>query len=377
MAADSTLLIIGASARAAAFSALRAGLKPWCADLFADADLRRVCPSLLVTDYPRGFAAAFDWAPPGPWIYTGGLENYPDLIDEWATRRPLWGNPGHVLRRVRDPFLVAQALADAGLPCPRLATQPADLLACPRWLVKPRRGSAGHGICFLNPSTTDWPNDRHYVQEFIDGKSYSAVFLAYAEVADLVGVCEQLVGMPWLHAAIFHYAGNISLRKLEYPALSSVADTLVRVVGLRGLFGIDFVVRDGAVLPIEINPRYTASVEVLEHAQGGYALDLHRWAFDPDRSPSARWLTIAPVVGKSIMFAQETLVFPHEGPWQETLRLPFSPTQMSDYADIPVAGQRIEAGQPILTVFAKGKFSAVQDALKERAESLDRHLFGR
>ena len=30
------LLLFGASTRAAAFSALRAGLKPWCVDLFAD-----------------------------------------------------------------------------------------------------------------------------------------------------------------------------------------------------------------------------------------------------------------------------------------------------------------------------------------------------
>ena len=38
------LLILGASARAAAFSALRIGLRPTCADLFADADLASACP---------------------------------------------------------------------------------------------------------------------------------------------------------------------------------------------------------------------------------------------------------------------------------------------------------------------------------------------
>ncbi len=41
MASPQHLLIFGASARAAAFSALRAGLQPWCADLFADADALR------------------------------------------------------------------------------------------------------------------------------------------------------------------------------------------------------------------------------------------------------------------------------------------------------------------------------------------------
>ena len=38
------LLILGASTRAAAFSALRAGLAPRCVDFFADRDLAAVCP---------------------------------------------------------------------------------------------------------------------------------------------------------------------------------------------------------------------------------------------------------------------------------------------------------------------------------------------
>ena len=36
---DKRLLIVGASVRAAAFSARRSGFDPECADLFADADL--------------------------------------------------------------------------------------------------------------------------------------------------------------------------------------------------------------------------------------------------------------------------------------------------------------------------------------------------
>ena len=50
------LAILGASARAAAQSAIRAGLSPWCADLFADRDL---CAMASVArcerhDYPHG-----------------------------------------------------------------------------------------------------------------------------------------------------------------------------------------------------------------------------------------------------------------------------------------------------------------------------------
>ena len=36
------LILIGASVRAAAFSARAAGYEPWCADLFGDVDLQNV-----------------------------------------------------------------------------------------------------------------------------------------------------------------------------------------------------------------------------------------------------------------------------------------------------------------------------------------------
>src|SRR5689334_10586671 len=88
------LLIIGASARAAAFSALRAGLQPCCADLFADADLQAVCPvqRLPAGKYPQGFLELAGSERSGPWMYTGGLENRPGLVRRMAQLRPLWGN---------------------------------------------------------------------------------------------------------------------------------------------------------------------------------------------------------------------------------------------------------------------------------------------
>ena len=52
-----------------------------------------------------------------------------------------------------------------------------------------------------------------------------------------------------------------------------------KAAGLRGLFGVDFVLRDGIPWPVEVNPRYTASVEVLEFAAGIRALTLHRSIF--------------------------------------------------------------------------------------------------
>src|SRR3974377_992463 len=71
------VLIVGASARAAAFSALRAGMLPGAVDRFGDRDPHAV--ARCVRGPPEACAEALleaaDDFPACPWLYTGGLEN--------------------------------------------------------------------------------------------------------------------------------------------------------------------------------------------------------------------------------------------------------------------------------------------------------------
>src|SRR5262245_17671687 len=122
MSSGEHLLIFGASARAAAFSALRAGLRPWCADLFGDADLQACCPVRVLApgSYPRGFIQAASEGPPGPWMYTGGLENRRSVVRRISATRPLWGNSAAVLRRARSPRTLQTACREAGISCPAI-----------------------------------------------------------------------------------------------------------------------------------------------------------------------------------------------------------------------------------------------------------------
>src|SRR5207249_4448310 len=150
MAGEPHLLVLGASVRAAAFSALRAGLRPWCADLFGDLDLRARCPTTVLPHdcYPDSFADLLSQAPPGPWMYTGALENRPRLLRQLARQRLLWGNDGSVLDIIRSPQRVAQILTAAGLPCPVVLTQAPSSGQGSRWVIKPRASAAGLGIRF-------------------------------------------------------------------------------------------------------------------------------------------------------------------------------------------------------------------------------------
>jgi predicted ATP-grasp superfamily ATP-dependent carboligase len=366
------VVIIGASARAAAASGRRAGLRPWCADLFADVDCARHGPVRRVPmdDYPHGLLAALEEAPRAPLLYTGGLENYPTLLARIPL--PLWGNGAQVVRRVRSPFALAQRLRAFDLPCPAVcAAAPAP--SSQRWLLKPRRGAAGFGMhpyrgAHFNPRT-------HYVQEWLDGMPCSAVFLGHGDgSADLLGTTRQLIGTPWLHAGGFRYAGSIGplvLPATTRRAWQALGACLSGEFGLRGLFGVDAILRDGVPWPVEVNPRYTASVEVLERSLDRPLLALHRAVFEKQALPL--WKPPAPTAiwGKAIVYARDELVFPVAGPWCDM------PDELAPFADIPHAGERIEAGQPVLTAFAQGASEVeCERRLREDVQALDRHLWG-
>jgi len=178
------VLILGASTRAAAQSAFRAGLAPLCGDQFADADLRAIAPVLEIADYPRGMVGAAAQAPDCPWMYTGGLENHPSLVGQIAAARPLWGNGAEVLERVRNPWEVARVLEEAGLPACRLIPREELPSAYGRWLLKRLRGAGGRGIRVWSsrePARTKINRDV-YFQEYRSGGSCSALFLASGEV---------------------------------------------------------------------------------------------------------------------------------------------------------------------------------------------------
>ncbi|MBY0523645.1 MAG: ATP-grasp domain-containing protein [Gemmataceae bacterium] len=371
------LLIFGASARAAAFSALRAGLDPWCVDLFADADLEDRCSVLRLpaADYPEGFADVSVLAPPGPWMYTGGLENRSRLVKQIARLRQLWGMDS-CLDAIRAPELVALALERQGAPSPRVRMKPPD--ATERWLVKPLGGAGGTGIRAWDGGE---PPSRVYFQEFIAGDSCATLYLADDRGVALLGATHQLVGVDWLHAAPFHYCGSIGPLLPDAAvraALERLGAGLYANFELRGLFGVDCVLRDGVPYPVEVNPRYTASVEVHEHVTGSPVLALHRAVFDKS-APAPVLYTGGKheAVGKAIFFARQSLVFPTDGPWMTTLRQPGDVWDLPAFADIPHAGTPIKAGRPVLTFFARaGSVAACMAALRATAADLDRSLFG-
>lgn len=375
MSAAPSVLIVGASARAAAFSALRAGLRPRCVDLFADADLAARCPVRRVSGrYPDGFLAAVADEPIVPWLYTGGLENHPRIVRTLAQRRPLWGNNADVLTAVRRPELLAEIAADVGLGAlaiSRTAASPER-----RWLVKPLAGSGGHGIQVWQPGEPVPPSA--YVQEFVDGTAASIVLVANGHDVACLGMTLQLVGEPWLHAPPFRYCGSVGPIAVDAALagrLMQLGTALTARTGLRGLFGVDGILRDGQFWPVEVNPRYPASVEVLEFATGLRAVDLHRRAQEPAVRVDIPSLAPREIVGKAIVYAPCDFAFPADGPWRGDLDPARPVTELPSFADVPHPGEPMLAGRPVFTRFARG--ATVADCLRRLRERAEEGVFGR
>jgi predicted ATP-grasp superfamily ATP-dependent carboligase len=375
MSHDPNIIVIGASARAAAFSALRAGMRAYAIDLFADCDLVDVCPAVKIKRYPQDFEQALADAPQAPWIYTGGLENYPDLIERMSALRPLYGNGADVLRRVRDPHLLAASLAGSDFAVPEILDSLPPQESKTVWLRKPRRSSGGLGIRKVKDMAHRAHEERYYFQELIRGASRSAVFLASHNGCEMLGLTEQQSGVSELPEEPFLYAGSISLADKLDARVMELGNVLTRRFGLKGLFNLDFIDDGDGIWPLEINPRYSASVEALEYALGENFLALHMAAFDPTFQGPRKWAIFRGqiCVAKQIVYAARDSIVSWEIArlqqcWNVEGLLPV-------LADIPFTGTRILRGQPVVTVIAKSPIrEQVQRLLKERVRAVKKRL---
>ena len=351
------VLLLGASARAAAQSAARAGFAVCAADLFADRDLREAAIEARgVENYPEDLEAVAAKFPVCPWSYTGALENWPDLVERLAKRRPLWGVSAQTLRQVRDPAQWTAALAAAGLPHLEVAfsTKPSQ----GDWIAKPLR-SAGGGW-----SKPGKEISADFFQRRARGVDCGAVFVAAAGESHLLGVTRQLIGCDWAGAEGLVYVGSIGPLPLSGPIAENwrrIGETLVERFALQGLFGVDAVVDSTAVWPVEINPRYTASVEILERGLGVSAFALHAAACRGEAVEYRPPKTRTPH-GKAIVYAgEEVVITPGWRDWVETLN---AGARWPVIADLPETGQTFPPGSPIATVFAWGE--DVERRLRER-----------
>ncbi|MCA9266622.1 MAG: ATP-grasp domain-containing protein [Planctomycetales bacterium] len=349
------ILIVGASGRAAAQSARRAGVKVGVADLFGDVDLRQ-CASfhpLPVGRYPaeiarlvRNLSSHYAAA-----AYVGAIENYPEIVDEMSANLPLLGNPADTLRVVRDPERFATEFAARHWPTARITlNRPPAVADGGRWLCKPFRSAGGNGIQFTHDSNTDKVRSDVYYQQFIPGIGYSGSYVANGSRCRLLGVCQQLAGRnksSHRDAAPFRYVGSIG--PLSMPpdfqmAWQQLGQSATEAFQLRGVFGIDTIVTEQqTIIPLEVNPRFTASMELIDRGCDISCFGTHVAACTTGELPGATIIATS-LWEKQIVYARRAFRVS-----ERCLATLLNGDRDWCYADIPPAESTIRAGQPITT----------------------------
>ncbi len=348
------LLVAGVTTRPIASSAARAGWTVTAVDAFGDLDLRACARVIALRREDGGFdtsaaATAARNIPADAVTYTSNFENHPSAVAALAAGRRLLGNPASVLERVRNPIGLMLALRRHGFETPETrARAPRVAAGTPRrWLLKPRRSGGGHGTQAWRPGR---PVGRHqYLQQRIAGTPGSIVFLADGRRALALALSRQIVGERAFGASGFRYCGSLMggrLFETEAALLgraSAMADAVTRDFGLVGLNGIDFIARAGVPWPIEVNPRYSGSMELLERGAGTSLFALHAGAC-AGRLPEAPPRPARGVLGKAVVFARREVTLRETRGWLGDPAI----------ADVPHPGERIPRGRPICTIFASG-----------------------
>jgi predicted ATP-grasp superfamily ATP-dependent carboligase len=373
------LAIVGASTRSAAASAVRAGFQPLAADLFADADLRQIATATRIAPYPEGFVDWMRTIEPPAWMYTGALENHPDLVDQLGWVAPLWGNPGDALTRVRSPRALSESLTNAGLLFPEIRDASVGLPRDGSWLFKTYAGASGSGVrVWSKDDRTESEDAAGCFQKRIVGVPCAAIFVAADGGAKLLGVTRQLIGEPWLGSHGFQYSGSIGpwpVSEFVRKTLEKLGNALAADFELIGLYGVDFILDGESVWALEVNPRYTASVEIVERFSGVSAIAEHVTACGASL-PQTKTGNFRPSksCGKAILFARRDVIISQR--FAETSLAQAMESAWPQLADVSPAGTPIEARRPILTVFADGgDVGEVEQRLQQRVAELEAEIY--
>ncbi len=377
------ILVIGISVRAMVESAVRSNYSVIAMDAFGDQDLNATVEAYsLRRDFRVPYRAdalyelsrrfEFDAV-----AYTSNLENHPEVLDRFASRCPLLGNFPDTVRNVRDwPGLFSRLQAAGfGVPETIFAGQERKFSPERRWLLKPVFSGGGHGISFFEQGRS--AGEGFFLQQYLPGKPCSASFLANGHESVLIGITEQIAGVSQFGAGGFRYCGNMlplpeavnSGGETILEQVRGIAAFLTREYGLAGANGFDFILQDDCVWITEVNPRYSASMELIERAYGLPIFDLHLQAAVNGIIPEFKLeseLSGGSYFAKGILYCERESFAPEIRDWQER-----------DLRDVPHSGEILHKGGPICTVFAnRANYRETYAELIRRAEAIKKEIYG-
>jgi predicted ATP-grasp superfamily ATP-dependent carboligase len=364
-------LMIGASVRPMVSSAALAGEQGIGLDFFGDLDANLAGKTYsLALDFnlepsvTNLLQVARDSFGSYGLLYLAGPENKPQQLKHWQEQGLLLGNGAEALQVVRDPFCLSAILAeiDAAMPCFYTPANAPRILQ-KKYLLKPLNRGGGHGIIVL-PQGQPWQEclerpqclEQHIIQEYCYGINASFTFLSDGRQAVLVGTSSQ-----WPYKGGFTYQGNLAPLEpqiiAEHPGLLQkmklIADQLTQAAGLVGFNTVDVIINKDGLWVLEVNPRWSASLELFEMLAGCSFFANHVQACRGSLQPPAPAKAAAGFAGKAIVYARQDIQvhYPRDESWRELYA--------ADIRDLPRQGIHIAKNEPLCTVLAQAPAASV------------------
>lgn len=347
------LALAALSARALAEAAVRDGVPVVALDVFGDADTQNLAlewhdigeAGALRIDAQRLLDTLARLARRGDvrgWIAGSGFEGRTELLEQAAARLPLLGTAAVDVRRVRDPQAFFRELDRHGIGFPPIAFEPP---ADPRgWLRKDAGGCGGWQV--RRASAADAGGPGIYWQRERRGEAMSATFVANGRDAVLLGVNRQgsrpFGERPYVFTRI---AGPVAVSEVVRRELGAIARLLAGAFHVRGLASLDVLLEGERIEVLELNPRPPASLALYPRLGDGGVLAAHLRACEHDVLPLPPAGAL-PVRGLEIVFASRSIGI--DGARATAL------AALPGACDLPRAGTRVVAGDPLCSVTAEG-----------------------
>ncbi|MEM0927268.1 MAG: ATP-grasp domain-containing protein [Planctomycetota bacterium] len=368
-APQKAVVVIAASARAAAESLRRAGYEPHAVDAFGDRETRSASRSWTLLDEWRrriemehsNDAATLDDAPDAsermsgefPWVLGGGLAESIEWLDDIPSlsglnaRRASLANQATFLRELADAADVAYPETYRSGEVP-VVVQQEIALHPERWLVKPIFGTGGLGIHVPTSPTLE---RSQVLQRRTGGRSVGVSFCLDRHEVVYLGAARQW-SQRTAHGRYVYKGsvGPVTFNASIEDAFQRIGNALMERLPIQGPCNVDVLIdASDRVTLLEVNPRFSASMELLEWSWS-QALAKACSVFDPieawrRRLDSNASRTLRTCV-KRILFAGRSCTI--------------EPTQLhrtvmpSDWrlTDTPMKAVRVDRGDPVATILA-------------------------
>lgn len=374
------LVVVGASVRSAAQRANLLGIDVVAIDQFGDRDLKAIAQvHSLQSLFDRG---DLSWCK-GDGCQTalllcGGMENRSETIQRLIGHGLVCGLTPETLSELRAPEFWARWANDSGVFWPETScnapngpqiSNDGDHQRRDAWLVKSRTSAGGLGVRVWKGEACE---SFEYLQRSVAGDVLGVTFVNLGEKSHLVGCMRSWTNGEYWGPSPFIYRGNVGPVRLEIDEqirLTEFANRVREASGLRGVWQADFVRNQAGWWLLEINPRWSSSMELLEVIYDISLVALHMTAVlgitESKISPidwnehSARCARqTSPVIGKVVRYAsydlcpdQSMLDRWWDARWDGTVS---SLLEKNRLADIPGDASMILKGYPICTEFAIG-----------------------